>query len=256
MQKAAHQTTDTIFPPFQEWIRPTIREHQMQHPDIDKDLYLLSVPPRMAVQSYKRMKAFGNHFRVTDEEGLHSVSYDSGLISVFEQHDVQQGRGWMQMGYVGELTGIWVLNYGTTSQPVILMKGAWVRPDWQGGRPSMKRDSDGFLMANFNQRMPEWSEPFVFPSQVEQAFFLEVEESPGWRVVCHSQPRVRRMEGTKVEFSLDAHDAFDVPRVHVVHGTSVGRDYIPLTMRETYEGEVQFENVADDGNNVAADNIV
>lgn len=51
----------------------------------------------------------------------------------------------------------------------------------------MKRDSDGFLLANFRGKLPEWSEPFVFLSQVEQACFLDVEELPRWCVVCHNR---------------------------------------------------------------------
>lgn len=212
---------------------------------MDRDLYLLSVPPRVSIVTYKRMRAYGNHFRVKDEQGDHSVSYDCGLISVFEQRTSEEQRGWMKMGYVGELIEIWVLNYGNTSVPIILMKGAWVRSEWHRARATMKRDPDGFLLANFNSRLPEWSEPFVFPSQVEQAFFLNVEGSPGWKVVCHSQARNRRIDGSKVEFSLDDHHAFERRLGQPVHATRAGNDYIPLTLRETYEGEMQFDEAED-----------
>ncbi len=118
-----------------------------------------------------------------------------------------------------------------------MMKGAWVRQDWRGNRPSMKRDFDGFLLANFNRMLPEWEEPFVFPSQVEQAFFLEVEETPGWRVVCHKQARNRRVEGTHLEFHLENHEAFVHRRPQVVRPVQNTSDFVPLTRMDTWEDQ-------------------
>lgn len=217
---------------------------------MDRDLYLLSTPPRMTVQIYKRMRAYGNHFQVRDGDTPHLVSYDCGLISEFEQRESDDSdRAWIEMGYVGELDEIWLMNYGGISTPVILMKGAWVRGDWNGKRATMKRDSDGFLLANFRQKLPEWEEPFVFPDQVEQAFFLDVEELPGWRVVCHKEPRNRRMEGSKLTFSLDSHISFDHPRLQALRATVVSDQYVPLTRLETWQGETVFEEVADESVN-------
>lgn len=246
-EKATHvESSSQPFPIFSAWIRETIREHQRHHPDMDKDLLLLSNAPRQKVLTYKAMTAYGNHYRVVDRTSDHFVSYDSGLLTVVEQPQNEQGRGRIEMGYVGELTGIWVLEYDNTSQPIILMKGSWVRPQWRGARPTMKRDGDGFLLANVNQRLPEWSEPFVFPNQVEQAFFLDVEDAPGWKVVCHSQARNRRMEGLTLQFTLNAHEAFERPRQPPTGGIAVGGDYIPLTVVEMFEGDAEILEV-DDG---------
>lgn len=112
----------------------------------------------------------------------------------------------------------------------------------------MKRDSDGLLLANFNQTLPEWQEPFVFPSQVEQAFFLDVEDSAGWRLVCHKQARSRRVEGSMLEFSLEDHKAFEHPRVLFANDTRAGTNYIPLTRVEQWEGdgEMPFVEVEDE----------
>jgi hypothetical protein len=101
----------------------------------------------------------------------------------------------------------------------------------------MKRDFDGFLLANFNRMLPEWEEPFVFPSQVEQAFFLEVEETPGWRVVCHKQARNRRVEGTHLEFHLENHEAFVHRRPQVVRPVQNTSDFVPLTRMDTWEDQ-------------------
>jgi hypothetical protein len=39
----------------------------------------------------------------------------------------------------------------------------------------------GFLMANFKQ-------PFVFPSQVQQAFYVDDQHNPWWKVILHVKP--------------------------------------------------------------------
>lgn len=242
-QRTAHNVGGAgSFPLFTHWVRGTIQKLHANNPDMDRDVRLLSVPPRCTVLSYKRMKAYGNTFRVKDVNDEHRVSYDSGLISVFEQMNVA-GKKWINMGYVGELVDIWELNYGCTSAPIILMKGSWVRPDWRGERATMKRDIDGFMLANFSQRMPQWSEPFVFPSQVEQAFFLDVEGTRGWRVVCHKVARNRRIAASQVEFSLDTDEAFEHPGRQTVTNIPESREYVPLTRVETWEGEPQAEDM-------------
>ncbi len=188
---------------------------------------LLSIPPRCSVVSYNRMKAYGNIFWVKEVNDHHRVSYDSGLISIFEKMSIERDRKWNEMGYVGELAGIYLMNYGNTSSPIIVMKGSWVHPEWHGERATMKRDNDGFLLANFTQRMLEWEEPFVFPRQVEQAFFLDVEGTHGWRVVCHKEARNRRIEGSKVECSLDTHVAIEKPARQVVPVIPDSFEFVP-----------------------------
>jgi hypothetical protein len=73
------------------------------------------------------------------------------------------------------------------------------------------------------------NEPFVFPGQVEQAFFLDVEKWPGWRVVCHREPRQTRIIADKMVFSLNDHGAFDNPLIVNQEVIRVGADMIPVT---------------------------
>jgi hypothetical protein len=46
----------------------------------------------------------------------------------------------------------------------------------------------GFLMANFKHVLPEDIEPFVFPSQVQQAFYVDDQHNPWWKVILHVKP--------------------------------------------------------------------
>ena len=68
---------------------------------MDKNAYLLSTPPPMRVKAYKRMVAYGNHYRVRDADTPYKRTYDCGLICVFHHNIVDEGSG-----YVGELTDI------------------------------------------------------------------------------------------------------------------------------------------------------
>ena len=144
---------------------------------MDRDTYLLSILPTVEVKCYRAMKAYGCHYRVLEEPNtIAYTTYDSGLIAVAEEE--VGGNSWrrIEMGYVEELEAIYELNYGGTSEVVILMKGRWVQPKWTGTRCTMKRDADGLLLVNFNRAVLTVNEPFAFLGQVEQAFFLDVEE--------------------------------------------------------------------------------
>src|SRR5450759_1825105 len=101
----------------------------------------------------------------------------------------------------------------------------------------MKRDVDGFLQANFRRRLPHLEDPFVFPSQVQHAFFMDVEEARGWQVVCHKLARNARYEGEKFQFNLKDNKAFDGPK----KGTKRirdSKDCVPVERVERWEDEV------------------
>jgi hypothetical protein len=232
-EKAAALQGSLTFPELAEWLRETIREYMRSHPDMDNDVCLMSTPPTKRVQVYKRMLAHGNHYRVRDSDTPYVTTYDCGLLCIFN-HSQDDGEA----GYVGELTQIWVMDYGPTSLPIILMKADWVPREWHGPRATMKRDGDGFLLANFGRRLPEWTDPFVFPSQVQQAFFVDVEEAPGWRVVCHKQARSARLEGSKLQFHFRSHGAFDHPQRREVRTVTNSNECVPVKRVEHWDDEL------------------
>jgi len=41
--------------------------------------------------------------------------------------------------------------------------------------------------------LPEYIEPFVFPSQVQQVFYADDRHTPWWKVILHAEPRSRRV---------------------------------------------------------------
>ncbi len=77
-------------------------------------------------------------------------------------------------------------------QPVLLFKCDWVTRGFdRWGNPTYRRDDDGFLLANFCNLKAEVTEPFVFPSQVQQVFYANEPSTPWWKVVLHKEARYK-----------------------------------------------------------------
>jgi hypothetical protein len=81
-----------------KWVKEAIRTHQVDRTLlVDDDLLLLSVPPSFTALSYKKMKAYWNHFKIDDEQNNLLVTYDFGFASIFQQ---SQGSGDVVLGQI------------------------------------------------------------------------------------------------------------------------------------------------------------
>jgi len=84
------------------------------------------------------------------------------------------GDGDAMVEYVDVIKDIFKLDYEPISTPIILMRCAWVRNrNDVKGNPTYKQDEVRFLACNFWYMMTEDEEPFVFPTQVQQMFFMD-----------------------------------------------------------------------------------
>jgi hypothetical protein len=155
----------------------------------------LSIPPSTKTCNYKKIKAYGNHFHVDDQTSVGCVTYDSGVASFFIHNNVDDNHHpSRQLQYVGVLKDILQLDYGTMSTPIVLFRCDWVRNASDNcGNITYKQDNARFLMVNFRHMLPEYIEPFVFPSQVQQVFYADDQHTPWWKVVLHVEPRSRRV---------------------------------------------------------------
>jgi len=155
------------------WVRIAIQNHIADGGRIeDMDVMQLSMKPQMTASRYAKVKAYDNHYRVTtDNEATTMATYDSRVASIFQQpHATNEGMTFGSIQYVGVLKDIILLNYGPVFQPMVFFKCDWVTPGFdKWGNPTYKRDEDGFLLANFGTLKVEVTEPFVFPSQVQQS---------------------------------------------------------------------------------------
>ena len=104
------------------------------------DTRFLASPPSLICRCYRKMKAYGNHWRVVDSRSASYMNYDSG-ISVSEA-----GDGGRREDYVGELHHIIQLNYGSLNTPITLFMCEWKKRTDNMGRSTYKRDGDGFYL--------------------------------------------------------------------------------------------------------------
>ncbi len=166
-------TTIHGIPTLIVWITNAVREHRLAGGTFDdQDVVALSIPPSTKACSYKRIKAYGSHFRVDDQTSVGCVTYDSGVASFFSHNNVDDNHHpSRQLQYVGVLKDILQLDYRTMSTPIVLFWCDWVQNVLDNrGNPTYKWDDVGFLMANFRHMLLKDIEPFVFPSQVQQVF--------------------------------------------------------------------------------------
>ncbi|CAK9271840.1 unnamed protein product [Sphagnum jensenii] len=207
------------------------------------DVMQLSMKPQMTASRYAKVRAYDNHYRVTtNNEATTMATYDSGVTSVFQQPQAtNEGMTLGSIQYVGVLKDIILLNYRPVSQPMVLFKCDWVTPGFdRWGNPTYKQDEDGFLLANFRNLKAEVTEPFVFPSQVQQVFYADEPNTPWWKVVLHKEARSKRIVaenseeiGTPIDNVIGIEVPFIIPEV-LSNTTFVGA--IELTGTEAILG--------------------
>jgi len=69
-----------------KWVSEAMQtHHDARFSNIDEDLALLSIPPSFTTLTYKKMKAYGNHFQIDDEHIDFFTTFDCGVASIFQQ---------------------------------------------------------------------------------------------------------------------------------------------------------------------------
>jgi len=138
------------------------------------------------------MKAYGNHWRIVDEQSRTYLNYDSGVVVV----KADGNAGGPGNEYVGQLEHIIELNYGSLHTPIVLFMCEWKKRCDNMGRDTYQRDRDGFLSVNFKYNLPKALDPFVFPEQVTQVFYcndnLRKLRKGEWKVVLRKDACSRR----------------------------------------------------------------
>ncbi|KAL3681546.1 hypothetical protein R1sor_024502 [Riccia sorocarpa] len=157
---------------MERWI--TDRVHHSADAVSDNIVLNLAYKPSFRAITCCKLKSYGNHYRVDVDGNIGYTTYDSGVATLY-------------------------LEDSNDDVPVILMKCDWVVADWSRNRGTMKVDSQGFLVANFRKMLPPESDPFIFPSQVEQVFFGDADDFPGWKVVLRKESRTRRVVDERTE---------------------------------------------------------
>lgn len=182
---------------FDKWLAEHVSHLLASNPTkVDGDVACLSKPPSPMATKYRSMWAFGNHLCVASVE-QHLLTNDSGVVATFFQPcraSLQDTNIVMaNLEYVGELHEIIEVNYNGLCVIVLLCK--WVKANYKGNNATVKRDKWGFTLANFNSFLPFGSQSFAFPMHIDQGFFADAKEEPGWKVIFQKEVRGRRVYG-------------------------------------------------------------
>jgi hypothetical protein len=75
------------------------------------------------------------------------------------------------------------------------MKGSWIRKTDDHGSGNIRKDRYGFWKVRFNSREHELVNPYVFPEQISQVFFMGDNLELEFKVVLYHEPRTTRVVG-------------------------------------------------------------
>ena len=167
---------------FENRIKNVVHKHLIDPNDADDvdRVMMCSVPSKLATQ-YTRMKTYGNHFHVADQQSMTLNFFYNGVAVVF--HMPYVGLEEVTLNYVGVLMDILKLNYWPLCVPVIFIRCEWMKQYHNQRNPTYVREEAGFMVVNFRHKVPNMLEPFVFSRQTTQIFWSKEVRKTEWKVV-------------------------------------------------------------------------
>lgn len=120
-----------MLPPFSKWLYGHVRNLRAVGYPIPEDIVRLSCLSSKVVASYRRMRAYGAHFRCDNEQSVAHVTFDSGVV-------VMDHKGMEDSIQVGILRHIYLVYFGSLT--VMVMKMSWMKQTDQGRR-TIKQDN-------------------------------------------------------------------------------------------------------------------
>lgn len=224
-EEKARAPRPRIFPVFERYLKGKVEELDdmvtrgesvASYPKVTDELRTLVHGPLYIVTTRSAMWVQGRHFRVQEGDDKKKATMDSGVMVNFtmdfrsSRHDQNIVRA--MVPYYGKLEEIVVLEYKSEMEmEVVLFKCRWFKSNMRGPNATLVEDECGFTRlrtSTSSTLRQDWatSDPFAFPHQVEQCFYLpypEMEEE--WSIVIPYTPRSRSVVQEKSEVVIVDH---------------------------------------------------
>jgi hypothetical protein len=197
-----------LFPRFEEYLRRKLVELDdmdsrggvSTYPKVTAEIRTLAKGPLYTVTTRTAMWSQGRHFRIAELDDRKKVTQDCGVMAQFStdcrssRHDQNVVKA--MVPWYGKVEEILVLTYDSyTKMEVILFKCRWFKTNLVGVNITVLEDDCGFTRLRTSTSSTvrqDWatSDPFTFPHQVEQCFYLPYPENPDeWSIVIPYTPR-------------------------------------------------------------------
>lgn len=181
---------------FTEWFRKHVTAAEVAGEHLEDDVKQYAQPPERYATTYRQMYSYGMHLRVRGAE-TRLVTRDSCVVASFTRQlcwEVTNGRPIERtddyVGYIEEILELDYRNHCTT-----LLVCDWVKGCHDARYANIERDRYGFSLANFNHMDGQvHANSFAFPLHCQQVFFSDDLHRHGWKVVCRTNVRGRRVQ--------------------------------------------------------------
>lgn len=225
-EEKASAPRSRTFPTFEQYLRTKLEELDDMvtrgeaidtYPEVTDELRTLVHGPLYIVTTRSAMWIQGRHFCIEEADDKKKATMDSGVMVQFT-HDFRSSRHDQNVvramvPYYGKLEEIVVLEYKSEMQmEVVLFKCRWYKSNLRGPNATLVEDECGFkrLRTSASSTLTQdWatSEPFAFPHQVEQCFYLPypLEPEREWSIVIPYTPRSRSVVQEKSEVVIVDH---------------------------------------------------
>jgi hypothetical protein len=174
---------------FGEWIVHEMRAliHSGQH--VPNREYHLGIGPHPKVKFFSHMWANGKYLRIASRDSG-KATQDSGIAASF----IQDGT---RIDYYGKIENIVQVHFSSFN--VTLLRGIWFNSEPKHARASapLLVDECGFMrlktLHNVMTSKRVVDEPFIYPSDIEQIFFVQDRLHQGWHLIVPYDPRAKRI---------------------------------------------------------------
>jgi hypothetical protein len=217
----------------------------------------LVVGPGSSADFYTSYWAYGHHFRVSRRDMTKKTTFDCRISQWFNI----EGEEKEYIAYVEEIVRLDFDSFET-----VVIKAKWYNGNHRQGRAcTILEDECGHLRIKDVSFLPDNSpsdEPFAFPKDMEQIFYVDDWIHRGWKLAIKVQPRSKKVfykrfrsdarisgnDSEDLEASTSDNEDAGAPQhqeEHTAHGIPISVEADDSTGEEVYSSDDQNDSESD-----------